>query len=338
MIETAFDRRIADLRRFNRFYTQKIGMLQEALLSSPFSLTEARVLYELACEDHLTATQLGKKLGLDPGYLSRILRGFERRGLIRRTPSSTDRRFSLLSLTAQGLEAFAPLDASSHDQIGAILHDLSEDEQIRLVAMHDIVATPRRSPHQDHPPEYRWTLQRHLLYHHATQREAEHVAGRQPEAIQERQGMYRHTSDRIGHRPARPTNAGAIEQNHFSSDCKGVGDRWIPIVHRSCEVLKAQERQSRTGSETPVRIFLFAGLQKAGWGGDVARNTLCRHVLLLLWRRHSGARPQHSDRSFSSAFRRTSVIVDSSFSPSDGRHSVRISRAEVIGKISSVNE
>jgi DNA-binding MarR family transcriptional regulator/GNAT superfamily N-acetyltransferase len=134
MVETAFDRRIADLRRFNRFYTQKIGVLQEGLLKSPFSLTEARVLYELAREEQLTATRLGTQLALDPGYLSRILRSFERRGLIRRTRSPTDRRLGLLSLTAQGRAAFAPLDARSHSQIGTMLRDLSEDEQIRLVA------------------------------------------------------------------------------------------------------------------------------------------------------------------------------------------------------------
>ena len=133
MVETAFDRRIADLRRFNRFYTQKIGVLEEGLLDSPFSLTEARVLYELACKEPLTATRLGTRLGLDPGYLSRILRGFERRGLIHRTQSLSDRRVGLLSLTAQGQAAFAPLETRSRDQIGAMLHDLPEDEQIRLV-------------------------------------------------------------------------------------------------------------------------------------------------------------------------------------------------------------
>ena len=119
MVETAFDRRVADLRRFNRFYTQKIGVLVEGLLKSPFSLTEARVLYELAREEQSTATRLGAQLGLDSGYLSRILRSFERRGLIRRTPSQSDRRLGLLSLTAQGHAAFAPLDARAHDQVGA---------------------------------------------------------------------------------------------------------------------------------------------------------------------------------------------------------------------------
>ncbi len=133
MAETALDRRIADLRRFNRFYTQKIGVLEEGLLNSPFSLTEARVLYELAREDQLTATRLGAQLALDPGYLSRILRSFERRGLIRRTPSPTDRRLGLLSLTASGRDAFAPLDARSRDQIGAMLRNLSDEEQTRLV-------------------------------------------------------------------------------------------------------------------------------------------------------------------------------------------------------------
>jgi DNA-binding MarR family transcriptional regulator/GNAT superfamily N-acetyltransferase len=134
MVETAFDRRIADLRRFNRFYTQRIGVLAEGLLKSPFSLTEARVLYELAREEQSTATRLGAQLGLDAGYLSRVLRSFERRGLIRRTPSQSDRRLRLLSLTAQGHAAFAPLEVRAHDQVGAMLHGLAEDEQIRLVA------------------------------------------------------------------------------------------------------------------------------------------------------------------------------------------------------------
>src|SRR5271169_5259043 len=170
MVETAFDRRIADLRRFNRFYTQKIGVLHEGLLKSPFSLTEARVLYELAGEEQLTATRLGSQLALDPGYMSRILRNFERRGLIRRTRSSTDRRLGLLSLTAQGQAALAALDASSHDQIGAMLHDMSEGEQIRLLAAARTIerlldpGSGDRSPYllRPHGPgDLGWVTQRH---------------------------------------------------------------------------------------------------------------------------------------------------------------------------------
>ncbi len=174
MVETAFDRRIADLRRFNRFYTQTIGVLLEGFLKSPFSLTEARVLYELAREEPLTATRLGGQLGLDPGYLSRILRSFEQRGLIRRTPSRSDRRLGLLSLTAQGQTAFAPLDARSHDQVGAMLQDLTEDEQIRLVAAAGTIerlldpASGDRAPYllrPHRPGDMGWITQRHgVLY------------------------------------------------------------------------------------------------------------------------------------------------------------------------------
>jgi len=130
----AFERRVAALRRFNRFYTQKIGVLEKGLLDSPFSLTEARVLYEIARAEEQTATQLGKQLGLDRGYLSRLLRGFERRGLICRTPSASDRRVTLLALTPQGRSAFAELDARSQAEIGTLLRTLPEEEQTRLVA------------------------------------------------------------------------------------------------------------------------------------------------------------------------------------------------------------
>jgi DNA-binding MarR family transcriptional regulator/N-acetylglutamate synthase-like GNAT family acetyltransferase len=125
---------VAEIRRFNRFYTQKIGALHGGLLGSLFSLTEARLLYELAHHDGLTAARLGKELGLDPGYLSRLLRGFERRGLLRRTPSVADRRQSLLSLTEQGRVAYAPLDAGSREEVCRWLRDLTADERSRLVA------------------------------------------------------------------------------------------------------------------------------------------------------------------------------------------------------------
>src|SRR2546428_10023756 len=123
---------VAAVRRFNRFYTRHIGLLQETLLRSPFSLTEARVLYELGNRAPTHATALGQELGLDAGYLSRILRGFERRGLLPRTPSHTDRRQSVLALTAQGRNALARLRAASRRPVRALLDQRPGARQTRL--------------------------------------------------------------------------------------------------------------------------------------------------------------------------------------------------------------
>lgn len=129
----ALEHRIAAVREFNRFYTQKIGVLQEGLLDSPFSLPEARVLYELAHRDAPTASDIAGDLALDAGYLSRILRGFRRRGLLRRETSADDARRRQLSLTASGHAAFAPLDERSRRDIGTWLGKLPEPDQTRLV-------------------------------------------------------------------------------------------------------------------------------------------------------------------------------------------------------------
>ncbi len=127
------------VRRFNRFYTRQIGALREGLLKSPFSLTEVRVLYEIAHRQQPTAAELCKQLGLDPGYLSRLLGKFEKRGLLSKSASQTDARQSLLRLTARGKTTFATLDARQSAEVAAMLGPLSPPGQARLVqAMHAI--------------------------------------------------------------------------------------------------------------------------------------------------------------------------------------------------------
>ncbi|TPN81893.1 MarR family transcriptional regulator [Mesorhizobium sp. CU2] len=125
--------RIDAVRAFNRFYTRQIGLLDEGLLKSPFSLTEARVLYELAHRDGLVASDLVRDLGLDPGYVSRLLKKFEERGLVERAASEVDARRASIAITPAGRDAFAPLNQGSHEQVAALLDRLALAEQERLV-------------------------------------------------------------------------------------------------------------------------------------------------------------------------------------------------------------
>jgi DNA-binding MarR family transcriptional regulator/GNAT superfamily N-acetyltransferase len=158
MVEVAADHRVAAVRHFNRFYTKRIGVLHEGLLQSPFPLTEARVLYELAEREGVTATELGRELGLDAGYLSRILRRFGERGLIRRTPSQADGRQHHLWLTERGRAAFAPLDQASRAEVGAMLAELSEAQQERLL---EAMGTLERLLGSRPLPERPYVLRRH---------------------------------------------------------------------------------------------------------------------------------------------------------------------------------
>jgi DNA-binding MarR family transcriptional regulator/GNAT superfamily N-acetyltransferase len=125
--------RISAVRRFNRFFTRQIGVLREGLLHSPYSLTEARIIYELAHRDVVTAADLGRELGLDAGYLSRIVSRLEQQGLLDRLPSESDGRQRLLRLTPAGEQAFALLDKRARDEVGEMLHNLSAEEQQRLL-------------------------------------------------------------------------------------------------------------------------------------------------------------------------------------------------------------
>ena len=133
MAQQESDRRIAAVRAFNRFYTRKLGVFDQHFMKSPFSLSEGRVLYELAHREGLAAKEIGTELGLDPGYLSRLIQNFEERGLITRKPLPSDRRQHQLSLTAKGRQAFAKLDRSSHDQVATMLETLAGGDRRRLV-------------------------------------------------------------------------------------------------------------------------------------------------------------------------------------------------------------
>lgn len=134
------------LREFNRFYTRKIGVLEKGLLSSPFSLTQARVLFELAQRGQASANEIGDHLGLDAGYLSRIIRGFAGDGLITRKLSPHDRRRTMLSLTAAGRRAFADLDRRSQTQAATMLGELPPADRERLLgnmlAVRGMLETP----------------------------------------------------------------------------------------------------------------------------------------------------------------------------------------------------
>jgi DNA-binding MarR family transcriptional regulator/GNAT superfamily N-acetyltransferase len=125
--------RIAAVRHFNRLYTRRIGVLREGLLHSPYSLTEARVLFEVAQRQGSTASDLGRELGLDPGYLSRTLGGLEKQGLLERVPDVGDQRRRLIQLTSSGKAAFALLDQRSREEVGELLDGQSEDNRQRLL-------------------------------------------------------------------------------------------------------------------------------------------------------------------------------------------------------------
>jgi DNA-binding MarR family transcriptional regulator/GNAT superfamily N-acetyltransferase len=162
------------IRRFNRFYTRQIGVLQEHLLESQFSLTEVRVLYELAHRKQLTAGELCQDLGLDRGYLSRMLQNFESQGWIKTTPSSEDRRRVFLAITAKGRKVFTPLDQRSSDEVEAMLGKLSPGKQEKLlVAIRDVEAALAPTPQTDPtytlrthgPGDMGWVVWRHgVLY------------------------------------------------------------------------------------------------------------------------------------------------------------------------------
>jgi DNA-binding MarR family transcriptional regulator/GNAT superfamily N-acetyltransferase len=133
--------RIAAVRRFNRVYTRQIGVLRKTYLDSPYSLGEARVLYEIARQKSPTASDIGRALDVDAGYLSRVLRRFEKSGLISRTASEQDARQSHLALTARGKKAYGPLEARVERDTGDMLGKLAPEDQARLIGAMSTIET-----------------------------------------------------------------------------------------------------------------------------------------------------------------------------------------------------
>lgn len=177
---------IARVRAFNRDYTHRIGVLSEGLLESPYSLTEVRVMYELAHRRDITAGELATDLDLDRGYLSRLLKGFETKKLLVRTPAAEDGRRQHLRLTPAGMRVFAPLEARSQEQVRSMLSALDEERRRAVLAAMDTIqgalTEPRQQPRSQQPRSQQpprqltlraqrpgdlgWVVQRHgEIYH-----------------------------------------------------------------------------------------------------------------------------------------------------------------------------
>jgi DNA-binding MarR family transcriptional regulator/GNAT superfamily N-acetyltransferase len=152
------EQQIAAMRRFNRYYTRQIGVLRKTFLDSPYSLGEARVLHEIASRHAPTASDIARSLDLDAGYLSRVLRNFERRGLIRKRASAKDGRQSHLTLTPRGKKSFMPLDARSQRDTAAMLGKLAPADQTRLIAAMTTIETLLERQIREPAPQRNYSL------------------------------------------------------------------------------------------------------------------------------------------------------------------------------------
>lgn len=168
-VDAVFDQ-VEAMRRFNRFYTQKIGLLEGSKLYDPFSLAETRVLFELAHRDRVTASDLARDLGMDAGYLSRMLRSFEKQGFVTRKSAPEDARQSLLQITAAGRRAFEPQQAVSRRVLRPLIERLAEPDRAALTAAMGAITRllgdpPREQPkfslRPHRPGDIGWMVQRH---------------------------------------------------------------------------------------------------------------------------------------------------------------------------------
>lgn len=161
--------RVDEVRRFNRFYTRRVGALRQGLLGSEFSLPQARVIYEIAQSSAPTSAQLARELDLDPGYLSRLLQSLKKRGLVQSRAAAGDARRGLLSLTARGRKAFSVLDSRSREEVAGMLGKLPAAAQARLVEAMQTVESllgeraqaPRLALRAHRPGDMGWVVSRH---------------------------------------------------------------------------------------------------------------------------------------------------------------------------------
>ncbi len=170
MLPDPLERQIAAVRGFSRFYTRKLGIIEPKLLHSPWSLQEARIIYEIAERQSCTATDLVRALGLDAGFMSRTLQALQRRQIVARKPSKTDRRVAELALTAKGRAAFADLDSRSRGVVASLLNSLDADERTAVVnamtAIEHALEPPAREPasfllRSHRPGDIGWIVSRH---------------------------------------------------------------------------------------------------------------------------------------------------------------------------------
>ncbi len=203
--------RVATVRRFNRFYTRQIGVLRKTFLDSPYSLGEARVLYEIASNGSPTASEIARSLDLDPAYLSRVLRNFEKRGLIQRRTSPKDGRQSHLTLSVRGRKSFMPLDARSQRDTAAMLAKLAPADQARLIAAMCTIEkllgrgsaaepAPQRSYvlRSPRPGDFGWIVKRHAELYAQEYRWVEPFEGVCAQIIRERCWIAEMDGENVG--------------------------------------------------------------------------------------------------------------------------------------------
>jgi DNA-binding MarR family transcriptional regulator/GNAT superfamily N-acetyltransferase len=168
--DAVLETQIAAVRGFSRFYTSKLGIIEPKLLDSPWTLQEARIIYEIAQHPGLTATDLARALGLDAGFLSRTLQALQQRQIVARRASKADRRASEIALTAKGRAAFAELDGRSRHEVAALLGKLDEGERAAVVdamtAIEHALEPPAQKPagfllRSHRPGDIGWVVSRH---------------------------------------------------------------------------------------------------------------------------------------------------------------------------------